>query len=532
MARSALLRLVQRIAREARAARAMESGTRVQRPGRRAFLARAGGVALGGAATAWSPVAPAAAGSRVVIVGAGLAGLAAAATLAQYGVRATLYEGSPRVGGRCWTERDAFAGQIAERGGELIDTAHGTLRALVAELGLELDDLAAAEPTGGEPVAWFGGAPYTIADIDREFGQVLPAIERDAAVLGDDLPTWHRHTAAQRALDRLSAAQWIAANVPGGTASRFGQLLVNAYGEELGGDPEEISAVTMVSLLAGSPKDRFSPYEASDQRYHVRGGNDQVVTRLAQRVDGAIEPGMRLMAIARRGDGRYRLVLLRDGAEREDVADRVILALPFTLLRGVDTRAAGFGARKRQSIAELGMGRNTKLQLQFDERFWRAAGGNGEYRLRGPFQTTWDVTLAQAGAAGVLNFFSGGAAAQAAGRPPLPDAAREALAALAPIAPDAAARWNGRVIRNAWDRNPWSLGSYALVKPGQYTSFYGIEAVPEGHVYFAGEHTSIAAQGYLDGAVESGQRAAREVLASLGARRVRAAVLARLTRAA
>ena len=75
------------------------------------------------------------------------------------------------------------------------------------------------------------------------------------------------------------------------------------------------------------------------------------------------------------------------------------------------------------------------------------------------------------------------------------------------------------MIRNAWDRNPWSLGSYALVKPGQYTSFYGVEAEPEGHVYFAGEHTSIESQGYLNGAVETGQRAAGEVLASLGAKR-------------
>ncbi len=79
------------------------------------------------------------------------------------------------------------------------------------------------------------------------------------------------------------------------------------------------------------------------------------------------------------------------------------------------------------------------------------------------------------------------------------------------------------MIRNAWDRNPWSLGSYALIRPGQYTSFYGVEAQPEGHVYFAGEHTSIDSQGYLNGAVESGQRAAAEVLASLGARRVKAA---------
>jgi len=188
-------------------------------------------------------------------------------------------------------------------------------------------------------------------------------------------------------------------------------------------------------------------------------------------------------------------------------------------LRLVDLRGAGFGARKMRSIDELGMGRNTKLQLQFSDRFWLDGNGNGEYRLRGSFQTTWDVTRAQAGRAGILNFFSGGAAAVAASLPDIHTQAYESLRELARYVPQSEPAWNRRVIRNAWDRNPWSLGSYALVKPGQYTSLRGVEGERAGHVYFAGEHTSIDWQGYLNGAVESGRRAADEVLASLGARR-------------
>ena len=520
MARSPLMHLVQRIARDA-LARA-DAAPAASRASRRDFLRRGGALALAGAASAWMPVGAAAGPSRVVIVGAGLAGLTAAHELAKAGVQATVLEGSPRLGGRCWSERSAFAdGQVAERGGELIDTTHTAIRALCAEFELPLDDLIAAEPAGSEAVAFFDGAPYTVADINRDFAAVLPALAADARALGDDLPTYAAHTAAQRALDRMPASQWIATRVPGGAASRFGQLLANAYGEELGGDPDEISAVTVVSLLAGSPHDRFSPYEESDQRFHIRGGNDQLVAKLAEHAGGDIQTKCRLVGLARRADGRYRLVVVRDAAEREEIADRVILALPFTLLRVVDLKDAGFGARKRRSIDELGMGRNTKLQLQFSDRFWVKARCNGEYRLRGAFQTTWDVTRAQAGPAGVLNFYSGGARAVAAGLGDLDAQAREALAELARAAPESAALWNGRVIRNAWDRNPWSLGSYALIRPGQYTSFYGVEAQPEGHVYFAGEHTSIDSQGYLNGAVESGQRAAAEVLASLGARRVK-----------
>ena len=518
------MRLLQRIARDTMAQRRGPDALAPAAPQRRQFLRQASALGASGLLPTWTAPAPAAERARVVIVGAGLAGLTAAHVLAQAGLRASLLEGSPRVGGRCWTERSAFAdGQIAERGGELIDTSHAQIRALAQSFGLPLDDLLVAQPKGSEPVAWFDGAAYASADINRDFAQVLPGLTQDMKALGDELPTWRKHTAAQRRLDRMSAADWIALRVPGGARSRFGQLLVNAYGEELGGDPDEISAVTVVSLLAGSPRDRFSPYEESDQRYHIRGGNDQLVARLAEPVGAQIETHSRLVALARRPDGRYRLVVLRDGAEREELADRVILALPFSLLRGVDIRHAGFGARKLRSIVELGMGRNTKLQLQFSDRFWSRADCDGEYRLRGAFNTTWDVTRAQPGNAGVLNFFSGGSAAVAAGAAAMDDRARDALRELARAAPGCDALWNGRVIRNAWDRNPWSLGSYALIKTGQYTSFYGVEGEPSGHVHFAGEHTSIESQGYLNGAVESGQRAAGEVLASLGARRVKAA---------
>lgn len=492
---------------------------------RRLFLQRGAALAVASGIPAWTAAAPRGERSRVVIIGAGLAGLCAAHALRQAGLHATVYEGSPRVGGRCWTETAAFAhGQVAERGGELIDTPHVAIRALAAQFGLELDDLLDAEPPGSQPIAFFDDRPYTLDDIHRDFVAVLPRLDADAALLGDDGPTWRRSTPAQRTLDQMSAAQWIATRVPGGGASRFGRLLANAYTEELGGDPGEISAITVVSLLAASPRDRFSPYEESDQRFHIRGGNGQLADRLARSVEGQVEPRSRLVALAQAGDGRCRLTLLRDGAERIEVADRVIVAIPFPLLRGVDLRAAGFRARKMRSINELGMGRNTKLQLQFDERWWLRSRngqvGNGEIRLTGAFQTTWEVTRAQPGAAGILNCFSGGTVAAAAGEGDIDARALDALRAIERVHPGAANAWNRRVIRNAWDRYPWSLGSYALIKPGQYTAFYGIEGEREGNVFFAGEHTSQEWQGYLNGAVESGQRAAGEVMASLGMRRV------------
>jgi len=116
-------------------------------------------------------------------------------------------------------------------------------------------------------------------------------------------------------------------------------------------------------------------------------------------------------------------------------------------------------------------------------------------------------------------FFSGGKTATRAGEGTPDERAREALADLQRVLPGIAPAWNGRVIRNAWDRYPWSQGSYALLKPGQYTTLHGIEDTIEGRVHFAGEQCSMLYAGYMNGAIESGQRAAREVLTTLGVQR-------------
>jgi monoamine oxidase len=225
------------------------------------------------------------------------------------------------------------------------------------------------------------------------------------------------------------------------------------------------------------------------------------------------------VALARRADGRYRLTLARDAAMRDVDADHVVLAMPFTLLRDVDLARAGFRARKLAAIRELGMGRNTKLQLQFSDRAWIPAGGNGETRVEGSYHVSWEVSRAQSGAAGILNFYSGGTTAVRAGEGTPEERAQAALADLERIHPGIGRRFNGRVIRNAWDRHPWSRGSYSLLKPGQYAAFHGIEGLPEGRVHFAGEQSSADWYGYLNGAVESGLRAADDVARATGARK-------------
>ena len=86
---------------------------------------------------------------------------------------------------------------------------------------------------------------------------------------------------------------------------------------------------------------------------------------------------------------------------------------------------------------------------------------------------------------------------------------------LEPVLPGISKQWNGRAIRDFWTDYPWTKGSYSYWKVGQYTQFAGVERAREGNCHFAGEHTSIDFQGYLNGAVETGERAAGEILADL-----------------
>jgi monoamine oxidase len=85
------------------------------------------------------------------------------------------------------------------------------------------------------------------------------------------------------------------------------------------------------------------------------------------------------------------------------------------------------------------------------------------------------------------------------------------------VLPGLSAKWNRRAAIDWWPGNPWSLGSYSYWKVGQYTTFAGAEGARSGNCHFAGEHTSIEAQGYLNGAVESGERATSEILADVKA---------------
>ena len=472
-----------------------------QQPSRRAFLA----------AAATLPV-QAQTNPRIAIVGAGLAGLTCASRLAQNGINADIYEANTRLGGRCWSLTGAFdEGQLVERGGELIDQGHTAIRQLCQELRLDLDNLLAAEPAGTEPFFYFNGAPYTYADAVADLKSIWKKLKDDLSAA--PFPTtYYQSTERARQLDNMSIIDWLNESVPGGATSRLGRLLDVAYNIEYGDECSAQSALNLIYLLGYSGPGQLRLFGPSNEKYHVRGGNDQIVARLAAALSARIHAGWALTAISRDSTGAYNLTFKAGSRTQRVTADRVILALPFSILRTLDFAGAGFSPRKVTAINEQAMGANAKLHLQFRTRRWNALGNNGDTYSETGYQATWEVTRAQPGTAGILVDYTGGNTARNANQV----SPQTVLSQLEPVLPGIAAQWNGKWQLQHWPSNPYSRGSYSYPGVGHYQRFVGVEREIEGACHFCGEHTSLDAQGYLNGAVETGERAAAEVATALG----------------
>lgn len=512
MARSPLLDMLQRAARQHanadRAERYHERGG----IGRRGLLRGTAGVAV----ASMVPAVGLAATARIAIVGAGLAGLTAARELRKANHVADLFEGSTRIGGRCYSARGFFGdGQVAEHGGEFIDSDHREIQGLAKELGLTLDDVLKATPANTRERYVFNGKPYNLADATRDWRPLYPILKQQRAELG--AYNYRSSTPAARRFDAMTISDWVAAHVPGGRGGQLGELIENAFTEENGADADQQSALNLIPVLAEDEKRNFNLYYTeSDQRLHVRGGNDQIPALLAKGLGSGIQTATPLVAIARLPDGRMRLSFKRDAGTVDRVYERVILALPFSVMRvSVDFKDAGFRPLKRQAIETLPIGASTKFQMQFTRRAWSAIGCNGEMRVPSQvFQTTWEVSRGQPGTAGILNFFSGGTRALNAGKTDGVTLAATVMKDLGAVMPNLSESWTGLMIKDAWKTNPWSLGSYSYYQPGYQTTVMGIEAEPEGNCFFAGEHTA-EQSAFMNSGVESGMRAAKQVIASL-----------------
>ena len=480
---------------------------------RRRFLRGVGGgvaaLALAGCVSRVPRVASAKDDDEVVVVGAGIGGLTAAWRLRQAGVPVRIVESNSRVGGRIFSLRNHFGdGQVIELGGELIDTDHLRIRALAQELGIALDDLLSDDPSLQGDVWYAEGRSYSEAEIIQAFVPLVAGIERDLATLGDGDILWNSPQNAQ-ALDAMTVSQWLERE----GATRWLRTLIEvAYTTEIGLECDQQSALNLLTFI-GTETDSFKIFGASDERYHVRGGNDLIVQALSSKLADTIQTDTALEALRQDADGSYVLSLRRGSASEQVRARQVLLALPFTTLRQVKLDL-DLPPQKRRAIERLRYGTNAKLMIGFNERIWRTQHRrNGSVFCDLPFQTTWETTRLQPGASGALTNFTGGRHGLALGEGTAKAQADVAASQLEAIFPGiVAARAGAREVRMHWPSQPWAQGSYAVLTPGDWTSLRGAMGETVGQLYFAGEHCALDTQGFMEGACESGEAAAAQII--------------------
>jgi len=510
-------------------ARGMPADEVFEEQAQRAAISRsrfiAGAAALGSASLLGRVLGPARAlakspAPRIVIVGGGLAGTTCAYRLHRSGLGSTIYEAMASVGGRTWTLRGLWDdGQISEHGGEFISSEHADVRALAKELGLELVDLRSAEKRGTEEVYWLRGKRIPFKAMLAEYAIAFPKIKAANDAAG--YPTlWNHHNEAGRRLDQMSAREWIQRNIAGGLDSTIGWMLDLDATTENGGEADRQTSLELIYMLGHMPA--YNPeggfyWVGTDEKYGVKGGNDQIAHRLAAKLpDAAVQTSTALVALKRRSDGSY-LCTFESHLQTFDVpADYVVLALPFTTLRRVDLSKAGFDKRKMTAIEQLPLGTNTKIYVQFRERPWYAMGYNGATYADTGFQQTLEATRGQGGRSGILEFYTGGHKGASFGPasfgPPSDDVVRDQMRGLEPLYPGISKQWNGKAFMDYWTGDHWHKGSYSYWAVGQCTSFAGYEGVRQANAMFCGEHTAVDFQGFMNGAVGTGERAAADIL--------------------
>ena len=433
----------------------------------------------------------------MLVAGAGLAGLAAARVLEARGCHVDVIEARDRVGGRVWTIRDGLAaGQHAEAGADLIEGDQAALITLARELRLP------REPILRRGFGYYGRdrrGRLSVQALMRGDHRVWASLGAagEAYKLGER--RWD--SAIARRLGRTSVAAWLRRlRADAWTRHRF----VGFRGLFLA-DPDALSMLALVDFFADEP------FAGDEGMCRLVGGNDRLATAIAADLRQPPQLETILRAVRRNARGVTAVLDDRHGRRSEYRADYLVVALPASTARLVRFEPALPDAQ-HDAIRCLRYGAATRLLLQCERRFWHRAGRPLAFGSDQPFGALWDGNEGQAGTPGVLSFLAGGRASAGL---------RSILARGGHAGLLAKLRWLGKpssVLASrlvVWEHDPWARGGYAYFDPKFDPLWRAWLARPAGCVVFAGEHTSHRWQGYMNGAIESGQRAAAEIVAMM-----------------
>jgi monoamine oxidase len=445
---------------------------------------------------------------KVVIIGAGLAGLSAAYELSQAGHDVTVLEARTRPGGRVFTIRGQFAdGMYAEAGATNVFDVHQWTIKYAKLLGVELDPVTA--PTGASVFHVKGKRLVIKPNTPVDWPFALRADEQ-GQTRGQ---LWSKYVApVLKEIGDPEASEW-----PSSSLTKFDEISFAQFLRDRGASPGAVSILRLgLADQLGEGADAVSaldllrealPRALQKQNHVIRGGSDTLPRALAAKLADRIRYGCPVVRIEQ-DKNRVRALCTRSGVRETITGDYVVCAIPFSVLRHVEF-SPPVSREKRQAIDQLGNTSVVRVFLQTRRRFWLDEGLSGAATTDLPLMSAYDKNFYQPGTRGMLEAYEAGERARKLAAMNADERFNFTVNQIQMIHPAIREHLEGGS-SICWDQEQWSRGAYAWFRPGEMTTMLRQMVRPEGRIHFAGDHTS-PSPGWMNGALQSGNRVALEI---------------------
>lgn len=441
----------------------------------------------------------------VVVVGAGFAGLSAARTVAAAGIDVIVLEARDRVGGRSYT-RPASDGTLIDLGGQWIGPNQDRLAALAEAVGvttfLTYNEGKNIEYQHGQRMTYEGAISTVDPLVTMEIVETMLNLSMMASEVPLDAP-WNAPSAAE--WDSQTVATWMNQNVESEGARNLFTLAVQAV---FSVEPHDLSFLHFLFCIhSGGNLNQLLSVTRGAQERRFHGGSQSIANKVAQELGERVMLNTPVHTIAQDDTG-----VRVEGDNVIISARQAIIAIAPTLAGRLRYKPALPGYRD-QLTQRMPMGTIIKVHCLYETPFWRDEGLSGQAtsNFDGIIRVTFDNSP-ESGKPGVLMGFIEGKEARIWGRRNLEERRAAALACLVRYFGEKAAHPYEYIEQN-WADEEYTRGCYAGVMiPGGWTNYGEALRAPINCLHWAGTETATIWNGYLDGAIQSGERAAREVL--------------------